>query len=109
MSPASSSRDHDDVVDHVHAANDLAEDRVTGCATFAIGALFVVGDVDEKLIGRAVRIVGAGHGKSAAGVGKAVAGFVANGGLLGADLAHAGEKAAPLGHETRNDAVEDRA
>src|SRR4051794_2013696 len=54
-----------DLVDDVHAGDDLAEDGVAGRVGVLVEEL-VVGDVDEELAGGAVRVVGAGHGDGAA-------------------------------------------
>src|SRR6185503_8966230 len=65
-------RDGRDLVHHVHPFDDLAEDGVAGPADPEIEGGVVL-EVDEELRGRAVGVVGAGHGQGAPAVAQAVA------------------------------------
>ena len=68
----------------------------------------VVLDVDEKLRGGGMRVVGARHGDGVAVVLQAVVGFILDR-RAGRLLLHARLEAAALDHEAVDDAVKDRA
>ena len=99
-----------DRVNDVLAGDDAAEDGIAPALRRGRGVVeeVVVGDVDEELGGRRVRIRRAGHGDRVAVVLEAVGRFVLNRGHRGL-LLEARLEAAALDHEAGDDAVEDRA
>ncbi len=68
----------------------------------------IVNQVDEKLAGRAVHGLGAGHGQRAAEVFQAVIRFIFNWRTI-VLLAHVGGHAAALDHEVGNDPMKNSA
>src|SRR5690554_471822 len=95
------------LVDYVHAVDDLAENRITEVAAAMVEKV-VVFMVDKPLCGSRVDGLGAGHGYGAAVVGQAVVGFVFDG-LFGWALRHVLVKTAALDHEILNYAMENGA
>lgn len=97
-----------DLVNHIHAVDDLAEHAVAPALHGGGGKVQegVVGVVDEELRGGGVRVHGTGHGNGAAVVLQAVVGLVLHG-LAGGLFIHADAEAAALDHEAVDDAVED--
>src|SRR5258708_4587877 len=99
--------DRGDVVDHVYAFGGGGKYRVAEVAARVIEK-FVVLQIDEKLRGGTVDVVGARHGERAAFVLETVVRLVLDG-RLRALLRHVLGKAAALDHEAGNDPMEDRA
>jgi hypothetical protein len=97
-----------DLVDHVHAFDDLAEDTVAPALAGRRAEVqeVVIDGVDEELGGRRVRIAGARHRDRAALVLQAVGRLVLDR-LAGVLLVHARLEAAALDHEVADHAVED--
>ena len=98
-----------DLVDGVHAFDDLAEHAIAVAVHVGGGEVQepVVHGVDEELGRGAVGIGGAGHRDGAAFVAQAVVGFVLDGGV-GFLFFHLHVHAAALNHEALDDAVENR-
>ena len=98
-----------DAVHDVLPLNDLAEHgiAVAGRRFVLVVQEVVVRHVDEELRRGGVGIVGTGHGDGAALVGKAVVGFVLDGGM-GRLFFHLHVHAAALDHESLDHAVEDQ-
>jgi hypothetical protein len=98
-----------DLLDHVHAFDDLAEHRVAPALRRRRRVVqeVVVVHVDEELRGRRMRVVGARHRDRAVLVLQTVVRFV--GDRLGRRLLlHAGFEAAALDHEAVDHAVKHR-
>src|SRR5882672_1393847 len=98
--------DRGDLVDHVHAVGDARKNGVTEVAARVIEKVVVL-QVDEKLRGRAVDVVGARHGERAASILETVIRLVLHG-WLRALLRHVLGEAAALDDEAGNDPMEDR-
>src|SRR6185436_20008599 len=58
-------RHGDDLVDHVHAAHDLAEHGIAVAVLPGVVEELIVVNVDEELRGRGIGIAGARHGERA--------------------------------------------
>src|SRR5229473_2820304 len=99
--------DRGDLVDHVHAIGDARKNGVAEVPARVIEEL-VVFQIDEKLRGRAIDVVGARHGERAAFVLEAVVRLVLDR-RLRALLRHVLGEAAALDDEAGNDPMEDRA
>ena len=106
MEAAAAGLDGLDLVDDIHALDNLAEDAVAPAVLARIVEEAVVGNVDEELGAGRVRVGGARHGDAADGVLEAVRGLVFDRRARGL-LLHAGLEAAALDHEAFDDAVED--
>src|SRR5262249_48806923 len=99
-------RDGLDLVHDVHAGGHLAEYAVAVVAARLVEPGVVL-DVDAELRRGAVRVIGAGHRDRTARIRQAVSSLVLNGGPRFL-LAQPRLEAAPLDHEVRDDAMEDR-
>src|ERR1700722_15112113 len=99
--------DRGDLVDHVHAVGNAGEHGVAEVAARGIEKIVVL-QIDEKLRGRAVDVVGARHGERAAFVLEAVVRLVLDG-RLRALLRHVFGEASALDDEAGHDAVKDGA
>ena len=90
-----------DFVHDVHSFHDAPEDAVAPAARRGCGEVqkIAVHQIDEKLAGGRVRVVGARHGDGAAVVAQAVHGLVFDRGAGGL-LLHARTETAALDHET---------
>ena len=109
VEPAVGGRHALDLVDDVLPAGDLAEHAVAPAlrARPLVVEKVVVGDVDEELRGRRMRVGRARHRDRVALVLEAVAGFVGDRRARRL-LLHPGRHAAALDHEAVDHAVEDR-
>ncbi len=105
--PARDARLHvRDLVDHIHSADHLAEDRI---ASSVIVERAVVDVIDEELASGGVRIVGARHGDRAPDVAQPVARLVPDRCPLARFLfIHLRVEPAALDHETSHHAMEDQ-
>src|SRR3984957_2577901 len=99
--------DRGDLVDHVHAVGNAGEHGVAEVAARVIEKIVVL-QIDEKLRGRAVDVVGTRHGERVAFVLEAVVRLVLDG-RLRALLRHVFGETAALDDEAGNDPMEDRA
>src|SRR4030081_3922673 len=99
--------DRGDLVDHVHAFGDACKYCIAEVSARMIEKVVVL-QIDEKLRGCAIDVVGARHGERAAFVLEAVVRLVLHR-RLGALLGHVLGEASALDDEAGNDPVEDRA
>src|SRR4029077_14524753 len=90
-----------DLIDHVHALNDLAEDRVAPTCLVGVESLVVI-QIHVELSVAAVRILAPRHAHGAALIGQAVARLIDHLGGGGLESVTAVESAA-LNDEVRND------
>ncbi len=93
------------LIDHIHSAYDATEDRVAPAAGRGV-QMRIVGNVDEEMRGRAVRVAAPPHRHRSAQVFEAVLRFVFNRRVRRL-LHQIGENPPRLDHEVRDDAVKD--
>src|SRR6202050_3540307 len=107
MTLALSGGNRGNAFDHIHALRDATKYCVAVPARSLIEEI-VVGQIDEELRGGAVDFIGARHRQRAALIAHSVGGLVAHR-RMGFLLCEIAGQSAALDHESRDDAMEDRA